>query len=156
MRLVLLYALRYERHGSNDVQGLHEMLTRRGTPANYRRVRALQSIVTGFRPWYKTVVCHVKLLSSILEYAGKTKRGSDLFGTQNPLSFTKKFLKGLKVEWLCFVSAVVLDMYCCLQGVENVYTQHRPLLVETLDSLVKGKLKEAQFPFVKDFQLKER
>ena len=37
-----------------------------------------------------------------------------------------------------------------------MYTQHRPLLVEILDSLVKGKLKDAQFPFVKDFQLKER
>ncbi|XP_062516696.1 vacuolar protein sorting-associated protein 45-like [Corticium candelabrum] len=114
MRLVLLYALRYERHSSNDVQGLHELLSRRGVPANYRR-----------------------LVSSIIEYGGKNRRGSDLFGTQNPLSFTKKFFKGLK-------------------GVENVYTQHRPLLVEILDSLVKGKLKDAQFPFVKDFQLKER
>jgi vacuolar protein sorting-associated protein 45 len=114
MRLVLLYALRYERHTSKDVQGLHELLSRRGVPTHYR-----------------------SLVSTIIEYAGKSKRGSDLFGTQNPLSFTRKLFKGLK-------------------GVENVYTQHRPLLADTLDSLIKGKLKDAQFPFVKDFQLKER
>lgn len=35
------------------------------------------------------------------------------------------------------------------QGVQNVYTQHVPLLVTTLESLVKGRLKEADFPFVR-------
>ena len=29
-----------------------------------------------------------------------------------------------------------------MQGVENVYTRHKPLLSDTLDTLVKGKLKE--------------
>ena len=49
----------------------------------------------------------MKLVSTIVDYAGKSKRGSDLFGTQNPLSFTKKFLKGLKVE------AFVLSEFVC-------------------------------------------
>lgn len=35
-----------------------------------------------------------------------------------------------------------------LKGVENVYTQHSPLLESTLQDLVKGRLKEQQFPFV--------
>ncbi|KAH6850205.1 Sec1-like protein [Chaetomium sp. MPI-CAGE-AT-0009] len=35
-----------------------------------------------------------------------------------------------------------------LKGVENVYTQHSPLLEMTLQQLVKGKLREAQYPFV--------
>lgn len=35
-----------------------------------------------------------------------------------------------------------------LKGVENVYTQHTPLLESTLQDLVKGRLKEQQFPFV--------
>ncbi|KXX75217.1 Vacuolar protein sorting-associated protein 45 [Madurella mycetomatis] len=35
-----------------------------------------------------------------------------------------------------------------LKGVENVYTQHSPLLETTLQNLVKGKLREAQYPFV--------
>jgi len=35
-----------------------------------------------------------------------------------------------------------------LKGVENIYTQHTPLLQQTLDQLAKGKLKEPAFPFV--------
>ena len=33
-----------------------------------------------------------------------------------------------------------------MQGVENVYTQHTPLLVHTLEALVKGRLKDADYP----------
>jgi vacuolar protein sorting-associated protein 45 len=40
------------------------------------------------------------------------------------------------------------DRFKGLKGVENVYTQHSPLLETTLQSLIKGKLKEAQYPFV--------
>lgn len=35
-----------------------------------------------------------------------------------------------------------------LKGVENVYTQHSPLLEATLQNLVKGRLKDQQYPFV--------
>jgi vacuolar protein sorting-associated protein 45 len=35
-----------------------------------------------------------------------------------------------------------------LQGVENVYTQHTPHLVQTLDLLLKGRLRETSYPFV--------
>ena len=35
-----------------------------------------------------------------------------------------------------------------LKGVENVYTQHTPRLETTLQSLLKGRLKELQFPFL--------
>ena len=42
------------------------------------------------------------------------------------------------------------------QGVENIYTQHTPLLAETLDNLVKGKLKEPNFPYMGSTVLKDR
>ncbi|KAJ9623622.1 vacuolar protein sorting-associated protein 45 [Taxawa tesnikishii (nom. ined.)] len=35
-----------------------------------------------------------------------------------------------------------------LRGVENVYTQHSPRLETTLQDLIKGRLREAQYPFV--------
>ena len=35
-----------------------------------------------------------------------------------------------------------------LKGVENVYTQHSPRLEVTLQNLIKGKLREQQYPFV--------
>jgi len=67
---------------------------------------------------------------NIVNYAGATVRGSDIFGqNKNALAKTKKFMKGLK-------------------GVENIYTQHKPLLHETLDNLIKGKLRDQQFPYL--------
>lgn len=35
-----------------------------------------------------------------------------------------------------------------VQGVENVYTQHIPLLTHVLERLAKGKLPESEYPFV--------
>jgi hypothetical protein len=35
-----------------------------------------------------------------------------------------------------------------LQGVENVYTQHTPLLVHTLEALVRGRLRDADYPHI--------
>lgn len=35
-----------------------------------------------------------------------------------------------------------------LKGVENVYTQHSPHLETTLQNMIKGRLREQQYPFV--------
>lgn len=35
-----------------------------------------------------------------------------------------------------------------MQGVENVYTQHTPLLASTLEALVKGRLRDTDFPCI--------
>ena len=40
------------------------------------------------------------------------------------------------------------DRFKTLKGVENVYTQHSPRLEMTLQNLLKGRLKEQQYPFV--------
>ncbi|CAH3038527.1 unnamed protein product [Pocillopora meandrina] len=115
VRMVSLYALRYEKHSSNDVGGLLNMLSRRGVS----------------EPLKKTV-------TALIQYGGRSVRGSDLFGqNKTPLSLTRRFFKGLK-------------------GVENIYTQHTPLISETLDSLVKGKLKDTQFPYIGSSVLRDR
>ncbi|XP_028411218.1 vacuolar protein sorting-associated protein 45-like [Dendronephthya gigantea] len=115
MRTVLLYALRYEKHSSNDVSGLLSLLARRGVSDHYRRI-----------------------VSAILQYGGKNVRSSDLFGQSNtPMSLSRRLFKGLK-------------------GVENIYTQHVPLIQEILDNLIKGKLRENQFPYLGPSQLRER
>lgn len=54
---------------------------------------------------------------------------SDLFESASIFSGARDRLKGLK-------------------GVENVYTQHSPRLEVTLQNLIKGRLKEPQYPFV--------
>uniref|UniRef100_A0AAY4CTW9 Vacuolar protein sorting-associated protein 45 n=1 Tax=Denticeps clupeoides TaxID=299321 RepID=A0AAY4CTW9_9TELE len=62
---------------------------------------------------------------------------SDLITPTDAVAITKQFFKGLK-------------------GVENVYAQHQPLLHETLDQLIKGKLKDSQFPYLGPNALRDR
>ncbi|KAB1260790.1 Vacuolar protein sorting-associated protein 45 [Camelus dromedarius] len=113
-RLVMLYALHYERHSSNSLPGLMLDLRNKGVSEKYR-----------------------KLVSTVVEYGGKRVRGSDLFSPKDAVAITKQFLKGLK-------------------GVENVYTQHQPFLHETLDHLIKGKLKENLYPYLGPSTLRDR
>ena len=40
------------------------------------------------------------------------------------------------------------DRFQGLKGVENVYTQHSPRLQSTLQMLLRGRLKDSQFPFL--------
>ncbi|KAG1264971.1 hypothetical protein G6F68_003952 [Rhizopus microsporus] len=69
------------------------------------------------------------LIPALLHYAGEKRRQGDLFSNQSLLSRGKSALKGLK-------------------GVENVYTQHTPFLADILDSLIKARLKENEYPFI--------
>lgn len=40
------------------------------------------------------------------------------------------------------------DRFKGLKGVENVYTQHSPRVELTLQNLIKGRLRDQQYPFV--------
>lgn len=44
----------------------------------------------------------------------------------------------LMLSWLSFL----------WQGVENVYTQHQPLLAQTIENIVRGRLRDVDYPFV--------
>uniref|UniRef100_A0A3B3BW83 Vacuolar protein sorting-associated protein 45 n=1 Tax=Oryzias melastigma TaxID=30732 RepID=A0A3B3BW83_ORYME len=114
VRLVMLYALRYERHSSSILPSLMDELNRRGVSERHRR-----------------------MVQAVVEYGGKRIRGSDLITPTDAVAITKQFFKGLK-------------------GVENVYTQHQPLLHDTLDQLIKGRLKDSQFPYLGASSLRDR
>ncbi|MEE6491343.1 hypothetical protein FKM82_016184 [Ascaphus truei] len=114
VRLVMLYALHYERHSSNALPGLLTDLKNRGVSDKHRR-----------------------LVSAVVEYGGKRVRGSDLFNPNDAVAITKQFFKGLK-------------------GVENMYTQHQPFLLDTLDQLIKGKLKDNLYPYLGPSTLRDR
>lgn len=68
------------------------------------------------------------LMDAIVEYAGDARRAPGLFSTGSIITKIGK----------TFATTV--------NGVQNVYTQHSPLLDRVLDSIVKGKLKDTQFP----------
>jgi len=64
-----------------------------------------------------------------MNIAGSDQRQDDLFSTDSLLAMGRSALKGLK-------------------GIENVYMQHAPHLSQTLENLFKGKLREANYPFI--------
>ncbi|XP_023288779.1 vacuolar protein sorting-associated protein 45 isoform X2 [Orussus abietinus] len=105
-RLVMLYALHYEKHANNDITGLLDMLKKRGVSEKY-----------------------TKLIYNMLEYSGAHVRQNNLFDRESVAKITKKLFKGLS-------------------GVDNIYTQHTPVLAETLEDLLKGKLNAQTFPYV--------
>lgn len=76
-----------------------------------------------------------ELVGSILVYHSSLQQSqaqggiSDIFESSSIFSGARDRFKGLK-------------------GVENVYTQHSPLLETTLQNLIKGRLREQQYPFI--------
>ncbi|XP_066602580.1 LOW QUALITY PROTEIN: vacuolar protein sorting-associated protein 45-like [Prorops nasuta] len=106
VKLVMLYALRYQSHTSNETYNLIELLKKRAVPD----------------PLLKNIIY-------LLEYAGSHARQSNLFDVEDAVKITKRFFKGLS-------------------GVDNVYTQHKPLLHDTLEDIVKGRFKDNLYPVV--------
>eukprot|EP01068_Selenidium_serpulae_P005026 Selendium_serpulae@DN3838_c0_g1_i4.p1 len=103
LRLVLLFALRYE----NDpaLRQLKDELTRTGIDSE-----------------------QLLLVDAVMRFAGVHQRSGDLFQNKTLFDRAKVHIqRGFK-------------------GVDNVYTQHQSLLGQHLTSLLKGKLKDAQFP----------
>lgn len=73
----------------------------------------------------------VNLVNVMLRYGGTKSRGPGLFGEHH--NMLKKMSKS-------FMTSV--------QGVQNVYAQHIPLLMDTINAAIRGKLKTETHPFV--------
>ncbi|CAF2060734.1 unnamed protein product [Brassica napus] len=107
LRLVMLYALRYEKENPVQLMQLFNKLASRS-------------------PKYKP-----GLVQFLLKQAGVEKRTGDLFGNRDLMNIARNMARGLK-------------------GVENVYTQHQPLLFQTMESITRGRLRDVDYPFVGD------
>uniref|UniRef100_A0A1I7ZMW8 Vacuolar protein sorting-associated protein 45 n=1 Tax=Steinernema glaseri TaxID=37863 RepID=A0A1I7ZMW8_9BILA len=75
LRLVMLYALRFESHVSiaDDLNGLVSLLRERKVPSH-----------------------QIAAIRTVQEYGGAANRQNDLFGNQSAMEITKRFIKGLK------------------------------------------------------------
>ena len=113
IRLVALYAIRYEKTPNNALPVLLDLLT----------------TVAGISSRKLAVVPQILAYHHSLQPAPVAGGFTHLFDSAaSPLS---QFRRNLN-----------------LKGVENVYTQHSPRLETTLQNLIKGRLKEIQFPFL--------
>lgn len=105
LRLVMLYALRYEKESPVQLMQLFNKLASRS-------------------PKYKP-----GLVQFLLKQAGVEKRTGDLYGNRDLLNIARNMARGLK-------------------GVENVYTQHQPLLFQTMENITRGRLRDVDYPYV--------
>lgn len=75
----------------------------------------------------------LELMDSMLRYGGSQQRAPGLFEGDNQNLMSK----------------MTRSLMTSVQGVSNVYSQHVPLLMQTLQNgIAKGKLKPEQYPFV--------
>jgi vacuolar protein sorting-associated protein 45 len=70
----------------------------------------------------------IALLDSVIQYCGESKRSTGLFSQGGMLANLKKTFQ------------------TTINGTQNVYTQHQPVLFYILQSIMKGNLKDSQFP----------
>ncbi|CDW56873.1 vacuolar protein sorting associated protein 45 [Trichuris trichiura] len=71
---------------------------------------------------------YYRAVYDVVEFGGLKWRGIDPSADIDPIKITKKFIQDLK-------------------GVENIYTQHKPVLSELLGELAKNRLKESSYPY---------
>lgn len=113
LRLVALYAIRYEKQPSNALPVLIDLLTAAGDVPPHR----------------------INIIPKLLAYH-HSLQAPPVAGGFSDLFESASFLAGAR------------DRFKGLKGVENVYTQHSPRLEATLQNLIKGRLKELQYPFL--------
>jgi vacuolar protein sorting-associated protein 45 len=79
----------------------------------------------------RELLSQIRAVDALLKHAGSKVRGGDLFGNKTILGGISKFIKG------------------SVKGIDNIYTQHKPLLTETLMALSTGKLntKPSGYPY---------
>ncbi|KMS95751.1 hypothetical protein BVRB_005240 [Beta vulgaris subsp. vulgaris] len=105
LRLVMLYALRYEKESPVQLMQLFNKLASKSAK---------------YKPG---------LVQFLLKQAGVDKRTGDLYGNRDLMNIALNMARGLK-------------------GIENVYTQHQPLLFQTMENISKGRLRDIDYPYV--------
>ena len=68
------------------------------------------------------------IIDALLDYAGESKRSPGLFSSGG------------------LISSISKSLTSSLNGVENVYTQHQPLMCSVMTQFAKGSIKDSVFP----------
>lgn len=116
LRLVAIYALRYANHNTNSIPMLLDLLGASTT----------------------LLPIDIALINKVLAFA-RSLTGGNAAAAAAPIP-------DLFSQPTAILSATRTRIQKGLKGVENVYTQHSPALLATLESLIRGRLPVAQYP----------
>ena len=111
LRLLLLFALRYE--NDNLVYQLKQKMRTQGVSDE-----------------------QLRLVDNMLDYAGKTKRSTELFQSQSAGSRIKRLFTGNEVE--------------------NLLLAHKPALCQTVTNALQGKLTTQKFQTLQPFDFRDK
>jgi len=117
LKLAMLYALRYELSPTNELPAIRDLLTKAGATPD-----------------------QIKSVAALLQYAGASARGGDLFGNKKLVSLFSNTIKELKRG---------------IKGVANIYTEHQPVLRTILNRLLANDLPITDFPYTVGQPLKQ-
>ena len=119
LRLVAIYALRYANHPSSSLPMLQDLLKASSGLTN----------------------TDTMLIPYLLAYGRSLHSAPTGKDTAPPLP-------DIFTQPQALLSGARTRLQKGLKGVENVYTQHSPVLLSTLESLIKGRLSLASHPFL--------
>jgi len=80
----------------------------------------------------------ISLIDAVLRYAGKSQRSGDVFANRDLVN-----------RWTSKVKQAFKD-------VPNVFTQHQPYIINLIDMINKGKLRETEYPSTAVNQFKDK
>ena len=129
LRLMMLYALRYTGSEGNHVSEFKELLA--GYALDARDKQRLGS-VDRLLEYYNSNFNSVQTVNASMQHSQQNRLASkrqQLFDNSQLLGIFK---------------AVATE----LKGIDNIYTQHKPLLVHTVTRLLSGDLSTHAYPFV--------
>ena len=137
LRVVLLYALRYAGHEASRLEAFKATLAHYALDARDKeRLKTVDKLLEYYATNYASVQT-INPANNPLLSSSTSKRAVELFENSKLLSIFKAVASELK-------------------GVENIYTQHKPLLVSLMSKLMSGDLRLQDFPFVDPHTAKTR
>jgi len=129
LRLVALYALRHSKNSNNALPLLLDLLSTTTSPPIPPKT--------------------INLIPNLLAYHSSLQKNPLNTTTTNPSDpSTTTDLFETPTSFLTTILTSTRNHFKPLAGLQNVYTQHSPRLASTLQSLIKGRLKESLYPFV--------
>lgn len=131
LRLTAIYALRYASHTSQSLPMLQDQL----------------KASTALSPADLALIPYLLAYSRSLTHSPSTA-GSGTSSTTGAVSGSGAVLPDLFAQPNALLNTARSRLQKGLKGVENVYTQHSPLLLSTLESLLRNKLSTTTHPFL--------